>query len=76
MVTAVKTIMKDVGVISIDDEFNADESDYEAFGTWHTFDQTEFVGIESPQKEKNWDFEDTAWYKNSNVYIPDSCYST
>ena len=68
--------MEDVGIVSAVADFNADESDYEAFGSWEEFDQTEFVGIESPQKEKNWEFEDTDWYENSWVYIPTSCYST
>ena len=38
MVTAVKQIMEDVGIVSAVADFNADEDDYEAFGTWEEFD--------------------------------------
>ena len=76
MVAAVKQVMVDVGIVSSVDDFNEDESDFKNFGRWESFDQTEFIGIESPQKEKNWDFDDTDWHRNGRVFIPTSCYST
>jgi hypothetical protein len=76
MVTAVKQVMVDVGIASSVDDFNEDRNDYKNFGRWKSFDQTEFIGIESPQKEKNWDFDDTDWHRNGRVFIPTSCYST
>ena len=74
MVTAVKQIYEDLGIISAG-SWNASESDYASFGKFERFYQEEFVGIESPQKEKNWDFSDTVWDEKGSVYIPDSCYT-
>ena len=76
MVDGLKQIYQDIGVVSSQEQLNSSKANYSSYGKYEEFDQSEFVGIQHPQINKNWVFEDTHWNYTGGVYIPDSCYTT
>ena len=71
MVPGLKQIYLDLGYVSETSEFNANETDYEKFGSWKEFDQNDFVDI-------GFSFltDDSWWEDMGKVYIPNNCYVT
>ena len=57
----------DLNYASSTSDFRADKSNYEDYGRWIRFDQTEFLD------HTQWSFSDTDFSANGYVYIPNSC---
>ena len=69
MVPGLKKLYTDLGYAT---EFLTDQADYNTHGFWTSFDQGDFVGIDTTLGQA-WQWKDTTWSDRGWVYIPNSC---
>ena len=71
MQTGLKYIYEQLNLV---DSWKETDKDYEAHGTWTTFDQREFVGIDSDRNwNEVWNWLNGQWKQEGKIYIPDAC---